>query len=156
MSLWYILHINTFFMRKSHRTAKIRFYLQLGSVARFYDTIFQFSPNKVELNEWKQNNSDMHITKAESNTRKEKNALFTFPLLEKRFLFFSVFYDKKMPLKIKISALDGIEMTMRKNLGKNNVMNVQASNHRYCKSSLENGQFWNMHRAPHSIVQRLS
>lgn len=88
-------------MRKSHRTAKIRFYLQLGSVARFYDTIFQFSPNKVELNEWKQNNSDMHITKAESNTRKEKNALFTFPLLEKRFLFFSVFYDKKNAIKNK-------------------------------------------------------
>lgn len=93
-------------MSKSHRTAKIRFYLQLGSVARFYDTIFQFSPNKVELNERKHNNSDMHITKAE---RKTKNALFTIPLLEKKFLLFSVFYDKKMPLKIKISALDGID-----------------------------------------------
>lgn len=85
-------------MSKSHRTAKIRFYLQLGSVARFYDTIFQFSPNKVELNERKRNNSDMHITKAERNTRKTKNALFAFPLLEKKFLFFSVF-DQKNAIK---------------------------------------------------------
>lgn len=157
MSLWYILHINTFFMSKSHRTAKMGFYLQLSSVARFYDTIFQFSPNKVELNERKRNNSDMHITEAGRNTRKTKNALFTFPMLKKKFLFFLSFMIKKMPLNIKISALDAIDMTIRKNLAKNNVMNVQALNHRYCKSSLENGQFrTNMHRALHSIVSRLS